>query len=105
MNLTLGTVRSIQSPRRFVPGQVRQRRGTPTNSTSALLILLVLLGSLALQFPVTMISRHLNVPWLGVWIFAPLAAAALGAYALLLRNVDRLILAHRDVLAEELCKL
>ena len=104
MNVTLGTMRSIQSPRRFVPGQVRQRRGTPTNRTNSLLVLLVLFGSLLLQVPVVLLSRHFREPWLGAWIFAPLAFAAVCAYALLLRNAERLVLAHRDVLTEELCK-
>ncbi len=104
-NLALGTMRSVQAPRRFVPGQVRQRRGgTPTNRTSGLLIMLVLFGSMALQFPVTFLCRYFDDPWLGAWIFGPLAFAAVAAYALLLRNAERFILSHRDVFTEELCK-
>jgi ABC-2 type transport system permease protein len=102
-NLSLGTVRSIQAPRRYVPGQARQR-GTPTNRTSGLLILLVLFGGVALQIPVIAASDYFNEPWLGVLIFGPLAAAATGAYVLLLLNAEKLVLAHRDVFAEELCK-
>jgi ABC-2 type transport system permease protein len=105
VNLALGTVRSIQAPRRFVPGQAQQRRTTPTNRTSGLLILLVLFGSMALQFPVTFLCRYFGDPWLGVWIFGPLAVASIAAYILLLLNADRFILAHRDVFAEELCKI
>ena len=97
-------MRSIQAPRRFIPGQVRGRQTTPTNRTSGLLILLVLFGSMALQFPVTLLSRYFGDPWLGAWIFGPLAAAAVAAYALLLRNAEQFIMAHRDVFAEELCK-
>jgi ABC-2 type transport system permease protein len=104
-NLALGTMRSIQAPRRFIPGQMRGRQTTPTNRTSGLLILLVLFGSMALQFPVTLLSRYFGDPWLGAWIFGPLAAAAVMAYALLLRNAEQLIMAHRDVFAEELCKV
>ena len=103
-NLALGTMRSIQAPRRFVPGQAQRRRSTPTNRTSGLLIMLVLFGSMALQFPVTFLCRYFDNPWLGAWIFGPLAFAAVMAYALLLYNADRFILAHRDVFAEELCK-
>ena len=105
VNLALGTVRSIQAPRRIVPGQAQQRRTTPTNRTSGLLILLVLFGSMALQFPVTFLCRYFDNPWLGVWIFGPLAVASIAAYLLLLLNADRFILAHRDVFAEELCKI
>lgn len=105
VNLALGTVRSIQSPRRFTPGQAQQRRTTPTNRTSGLLVLLVLFGSMALQFPVAFLCRYFGDPWLGVWIFGPLAVASIAAYVLLLLNADRFILAHRDVFAEELCKI
>ncbi len=104
VNLALGTMRSIQAPRRFIPGQVQRRRMTPTNRTSGLLIMLVLFGSMALQFPVTLASRYFDNPWLGAWIFGPLAFAAVAAYGLLLHYADRFILAHRDVFAEELCK-
>jgi ABC-2 type transport system permease protein len=104
-NLALGTVRSIQAPRKFIPGQTPQRRGTPTNRTSSLLILLVTLGSLMLQLPVVYLCRQFEMPWLGAIIFGPLAVAAVVAYAILLRNMEEFILSHRDVLAEELCKV
>ena len=101
-NLTLGTLRSIQAPRKFVPGQSRQMR-TPTNRTSGLLVLAVLFGSILLQVPVTLACRSFHQPWLAALIFAPLAGAAVVAYAMLLRNADQLILSHRDLIAEELC--
>jgi hypothetical protein len=104
INATLGTLRSIQAPRRFVPGQARYRRGTPTNRTSGLIILLVLFGSLILQVPVNLLSRYVHQPWLAAWIFGPLAAAAVAAYVLLLHNAENLVLSHRDTFAEELCK-
>jgi ABC-2 type transport system permease protein len=102
-NLTFGTLRSIQAPRKFVPGQARQMRTTGASQTSGLLVFAILLGSILLQAPVTLLSSYLNYAWLSVWIFAPLAIAAVGAYALLLENADRLILTHRDLFAEELC--
>lgn len=104
-NLAVGTLRSIQSPRRFVPGEARQRRSTPTGRTSTLLIFVVLFGSLLLQVPVVLLCRYFQQPWLAALIFGPLATAAFFAYALVLKNADRLILSHRDVLAEELCKV
>ena len=103
-NLALGTLRSIQAPRRFVPGQVQRRGATPTNRTSGLLILLVLFGSVALEVPVILLGGYFGEPWLGVWIFGPLAVAAVAAYVVLLRNAEQIIMAHRDVFAEELCK-
>jgi hypothetical protein len=80
------------------------QRATPTNRTSALLVLAVLFGSMLLQIPVAIASSHFGVPWLGAWIFGPLAVAAVFGYALMLRSAERLILAARDVFAEELCK-
>ncbi len=104
LNLTIGTLRSIQAPRHYVPGQGRQQRATPTNRTSALLVLAVLFGSMLLQIPVAIASTYFKSPWLAAWVFGPLAAVTVFAYALMLRSVERLILANRDVFAEELCK-
>jgi ABC-2 type transport system permease protein len=104
MNLAIGTLRSIQAPRHFVPGQGRQQRATPTNRTSALLVLAVLFGCMLLQIPVAIASGYFRMPWLAAWVFGPLAAAAVFAYTLMLRSAERLILANRDVFAEELCK-
>ena len=104
MNLAIGTMRSIQAPRHFVPGQGRQLRASPTNRTSALLVLAVLFGCMLLQIPVAIASGYFRMPWLAAWVFGPLAVAAIFAYALMLRNAERLILANRDVFAEELCK-
>ena len=103
INLAVGTLRSIQSPRKFVPGQTRQMRGAPTGRTSNLLVLAILFGSLLLQVPVVWLCKHFHQPTLAVLIFTPLAAAGIGGYALLLRYADRLILDHRDTLAQELC--
>ncbi|HEV2646857.1 MAG TPA: hypothetical protein VGU46_10885 [Acidobacteriaceae bacterium] len=104
LNLTVGTLRSIQAPRKAViPDQASALRTPAGNRTSGLLVLATLIGSMLLQIPVHLAASHLNLPWFGACIFAPLAAAALAAYTLLLRNIDPLILKHRDRLAEELC--
>ncbi|MDP9050716.1 MAG: hypothetical protein M3O31_08340 [Acidobacteriota bacterium] len=63
----------------------------------------MLFGSMLLEVPVTMLSSYFHLPWLGAAIFAPLAAAAIAAYGLMLNNVDRLVLTHRDSFAQELC--
>jgi ABC-2 type transport system permease protein len=102
-NLTLGTLRSIQAPTKIALAQARKMRTPPASKTSGLLVLAILFGSILLQIPVTLLCSHFHNPWLAVWIFAPLAAAAVGAYALLLNNADRLILTYRDVFAAELC--
>ena len=102
-NLTLGTLRSIQAPRKITLAQARRMRSPTAGKTSGLLVLAILFGSILLQVPVTLIFRHFHNPWLAVVIFAPLAAIAVAAYALLLANVDRLILTHRDTFAQELC--
>jgi ABC-2 type transport system permease protein len=103
-NVSLGTLRSIQAPRRYVPGQTRRQRGTPTNRTSGLLILVVLFGSLIVQFPVVALSHILHLPWLAAWIFGPLAAVAIATYWFLLQRAEQLVLSRRDIFAEELCK-
>ena len=102
-NLSLGTLRSIQAPRKILPGQTRQLRSTSTSRTSALIVLAILFGSILLQVPVALLCGYFHNPWLAVWIFAPLAAAAVAAYALMLANADQLILTHRDTFAADLC--
>jgi ABC-2 type transport system permease protein len=102
-NLSLGTLRSIQAPRKILPGQTRQLRSTSTSRTSALIVLATLFGCILLQVPVALLCGYFHNPWLAVWIFAPLAAAAVAVYALMLANADRLILTHRDTFAADLC--
>jgi ABC-2 type transport system permease protein len=102
-NLALGTLRSIQAPRKIALAQARKLRPSSASKTSGLLVLAVLFGCILLQIPVTLLCRYFHNPWLAVAIFAPLAAAAIAAYALLLNDVDRLVLINRDRLAEELC--
>jgi ABC-2 type transport system permease protein len=102
-NLAFGTLRSIQSPRKVAIAQARRMRNPSASKSSGLLVLAILLGSMVLQIPVTLLCRHFHNLWLGAAIFAPLAAIAIAAYALLLANADRLILTHRDTLAHELC--
>ncbi|HKO20358.1 MAG TPA: hypothetical protein VJU82_15885, partial [Acidobacteriaceae bacterium] len=103
VNLALGTLRSIQAPRKFMPGQQRQMRAAPTNRTSALLVLAVVMGSLLLQVPVMRLARHMEEPWLAAGIFAVLAVAGIAGYMTMLRNVDALVLRNREVIAQELC--
>lgn len=104
-NLTFGTLRSIQAPRRYIPGQSRQlKQTTPTNKTSGLLVLAVLLGGLIVEAPVTFAAKHFHLPWLGAAVFSMLAAAAVGSYILLLRSAESLTMKYRDRLTEELCK-
>ena len=102
-NLAFGTLRSIQSPRKIAIAQARRMRNPSASKTSGLLVLDILLGSMLLQVPVTLLCRHFHNLWLGAAIFAPLAAIAVAAYALLLSNADRLVLTHRDTFAQELC--
>ncbi len=104
-NLAFGTLRSIQAPRRYVPGQSRQlKQTTPTNKTSGLLVLAVLIGGLILQAPITFAAHYFHLPWLGAAVFSVLAAVAVGCYVLLLQSAESLIMKYRDRLTEELCK-
>jgi ABC-2 type transport system permease protein len=105
LNFAIGTLRSIQAPHYFVPGQARQlRSGTPTNRTSAFMVLAVVFGSMLLQLPVILAGSVFELPWLPTLVFAPFAVAAVLGYGFMLKNAERLLLAHRDVFAEKLCK-
>jgi ABC-2 type transport system permease protein len=102
-NMALGTLRSIQAPTKVSVAQTRKMRPATANKTTVLLVLAALFGCVLLQVPVTMLSRYFGHPWLAAIIFAPLAAAAIGTYTLMLKNADRLMLKHRDDFAAELC--
>ncbi|HEY4381731.1 MAG TPA: hypothetical protein VGN01_15385 [Acidobacteriaceae bacterium] len=102
-NLTVGTLRSIQAPSKISIAQTRRMRPAPASKTSGLIVLAIVFGSVLLQVPVTFLCRYFNNPWLAVWIFAPLAAAAIAAYAVLLQQAEQLILTYRDRIAQELC--
>ena len=102
-NLAFGTLRSIQAPRKVALAQTRQMRPVAQSKTSGLLVLAVLFGCILLQFPVTYLCHRFHNPWLAAGIFAPLAVVAVGAYALMLKNADRLILNNRDTFTQELC--
>jgi ABC-2 type transport system permease protein len=102
-NLAFGTLRSIQAPRKIAIAQARRMRSPSADKTTGLLVLAILFGSFLLQIPVTLLCRHFDNPWLAAVIFAPLAAVAVAAYALLLANADRLILTHRDTFPQDLC--
>jgi ABC-2 type transport system permease protein len=102
-NLTVGSLRSIQAPSKISIAQTRRMRPAQASKTSGLIVLAILFGSVLLQVPVTLLCFYFHNPWLAVWIFAPLAVAAIAAYAWLLENAERLILTHRDQFAQELC--
>ncbi|HEY0786478.1 MAG TPA: hypothetical protein VGD62_11445 [Acidobacteriaceae bacterium] len=102
--LGLGTLRSMQAPRRYVPGQSRQS-AAPANASNMLLLLGVLGASFLLQIPVALLAEHLGRPWLPSAVFAPLAAGALLGYLLVLSRADRLLLRYRERLSEELGRL
>jgi len=102
-NLALGTLRSIQAPRKIAIAQARRVRNPSASKTSGLIVLAILFGSMLLQLPVTLLCQHFHNPWLAAVIFAPLAAAAVAVYALLLSSADHLILTHRDTFAQDLC--
>jgi ABC-2 type transport system permease protein len=102
-NLALGTLRSIQAPTKIALAQTRKMRPATANKTTVLLVLAGMFGCVLLQVPVTMLCSYFGHPWLAAAIFAPLAVAAIGAYALMLKNADRLMMTHRDQFATELC--
>ena len=103
-NLAFGALRSIQAPIRVLtPGQTRSLRPAGAGRTSGLLVLGIFLGSMLLEVPVMLLASYLGNLWLAAWVFAPLAAIAVGAYLLLLQKSDELVLSRRDVFAQELC--
>jgi ABC-2 type transport system permease protein len=100
-NLTVGNLRSLYAPMRFELGKARR---TPVAKGGAFVSLGVLALTLAAGIPTILLCRHYDVLWLATPIFLALAAAALGAYLLVLGRIDGIAFNRREYLTEALCK-
>jgi ABC-2 type transport system permease protein len=102
VNLAVGNVRSIVSPKTIDPAKVRRQTISGLNT---LISLGVALGASALGAGVLFLSQNaVGGYWLASTIFAVLSVFAFIAYRIILNGLDALALRHRETLAAELCK-
>ena len=101
LNVTLGNVRSITTPKRTDPNKITRKQAS---QLSALMSLGLLLGLAAFGWGMLWLGRLLHLPWLPVAVFLALAAGAFALYLAGLDRVDALVYQHREILIEELTK-
>jgi ABC-2 type transport system permease protein len=102
LNVGVGNVRSIVSPKYYEAGKVRRQNVSVLNSLISLFLIAAAagLGSLMVRA-----CRHYHASyWIAAGVFLVLAAMSFGAYLLILSNIDGIAAKHLETLTLELCK-
>lgn len=102
VNLAIGDLLSIYSPKRVDFGTFGRQRASQITVLLSLAVQVVVIGCSAVVF---VGSRAAQKPLVAVPIFLLLAAAALGFYLWALRQTERLALDRREILTAELCRI
>ncbi len=101
-NLAFGNFRSVMAPIKVDAGKIQRRQGT--SQVSALIVMLVLVGSLVAGLVLLFVCRYLGHIWAAPAVLLGMAIAALLMYLRLLNRIGRIAMGNRDVLIENLCK-
>ncbi len=101
LNLALGNVLSIFSPKKLDFGTFGRQRAANTTAFAALLVQAAIFGVIALAF---VLGRYFHDLWIATLALLVLAVAAFACYALVLRRIDALALTRRETLISELSR-
>jgi len=102
VNIGIGNVRSIVSPKHYEAGKVRRQNVSGLN---ALISLLLIAAVAALGSLMVIACRYYQASyWIIAGVFLVLSAITFGAYLLILANIDSIASKHLDTLTLELCK-
>jgi len=102
LNISVGNVRSLISPKGYEAGKVRRQNVSGLNS---LICLGVILSASLLGSATIVACRFFDISyWMAALAFFILAAIAVGIYLISLKNIDRVAMDHMDSLTLELCK-
>lgn len=100
VNLAVGNLLSLYSPKKFDFGTFGRQRAN-TTAFAALLVQGAMFGLIALTF---VLGRYLHDLWITTLALLVLAALAFVAYAIVLRRIDSLALSRREALISELSR-
>jgi len=103
LNMSIGNVRSILSPKALDPAKVRSQNVSGLNSLISLgtVAACVLLGAL-----MSILCRYLSASyWIAALVFAVLAALAFAVYTMVLRRIDAIATNNIESLTRELSKV
>lgn len=101
INFGVGNLLSLYSPKKIDYAVFGRQRASETTIFASLGVQLGVMGIGALAI---FLGYHYQDYWLGTLILAALAIPAIGAYLILMRRIDVIVMARREMLATELCK-
>lgn len=101
INLAVGDVLSIISPKKIDVGTFGRQRAQSTNVLTAFLVQGATFGLIALAF---LAGVHFHNLWITTAVLLVLAVAAFAAYSVVLRRIDSLAFTRREALIAELSK-
>jgi ABC-2 type transport system permease protein len=101
VNLAAGNLLSVYSPKKVEYGTFGRQRASWTTVLASFAVQLATFGLGALAL--TLVHSYGSL-WFATLLFLPLAAIALSVYFLVLRHLDRMVLARRETLIAELCR-
>ena len=103
LNMSIGNVRSIVSPKVLDPGKVRSQNVSGLNS---LISLVVVICAVALGAVMVILCRYFHTSyWIAAAVFLVLAALSLVAYSLVLQKLDEIAANHLEGLTAILAKV
>jgi ABC-2 type transport system permease protein len=102
LNMSIGNVRSLNSPKRLDPSKVR---GQNVSGMSGFIAVAVSIGSIGIGTLTLFLCGLFNISyWIAAAIFLVLAAVTFVMYLAILRQVDSIASEHVEDLTLELCK-
>lgn len=101
INLAVGNLLSLYSPKRIELGSFGRQRASQLTVLISFAVHFLVFGLGAATLVLAHVHRSV---WLATLIFLMLALVTLTGYGLVLRRLDRLALARREVLTSELCR-
>jgi len=101
--MTIGNVRSIQSPKIVDGSNVRRQNVSGMNS---LISLVVTIAAVVLGVGTQLLCAYLTLTyWIPAALFTLLAGVAFGIYLAGLKKLDSVAAHHREDLIRELCRV
>jgi ABC-2 type transport system permease protein len=102
VNISVGNVRSLVSPKGIDPTKVRRQN---VSGVSSFISLGVVFGACALGQLALFLCRYFQASyWVAAGLFLVLAVLALGLYMIVLHRVDEIAASHVEDLTRELSK-
>ena len=101
VNLAVGNLLSIYSPKKLDYSTFGRQRASQTTVLVSLLVQIVVVGLGATAFRV---ARSYGRPWIASAIFLALGAISVTAYVIILKKTDRIAQQRRETLISELCR-